>query len=115
MYPGEIRCPRHESIKCVNLAHQMPFTQAANRRIAGHGADGCGGMADQNNLTPHARRSGSGFRPGMATADDNDVGALDFNSNLFHVKHLLANAKAGKDRAENLLDTDTPRQSIKKT
>ena len=97
----------HKAVQSVDFPDQMTLAEAANRRIAGHGADGGEAMRHQRRLRAHAGGRGRGLTAGMAAADHNDVesglhGRLEcgpcsggrlrgqkeqIRQKMFHVKH----------------------------
>ena len=73
MGPSTVGGPPHHTIQRIDLAHQVPFTQSPNRRIAGHHADAGPLERDKRNAHAHARSSMRGFYPRMATAHNDDI------------------------------------------
>ena len=69
----KIREPPHRAAERVDLAHQLPFAQAADRGVAGHQRDRVEAQVQQQRFAPHARGGERGFAPGVAGADDDDV------------------------------------------
>ena len=65
--------PPHDAVQGIDLAHQVALAQPADRRIAGHFADGVDAMGDEQGPGAHARGNGRGFRAGMAAADHDHV------------------------------------------
>ena len=65
--------PAHQAVERIDLAHQMAFAEAADGRIAGHGADGRELMGHQRGPRAHAGSRGRGFTAGMAAADNDNV------------------------------------------
>ena len=63
----------HQAVERVDLPHQMALAEPADRRIAGHRADGREFVRHQRGFGAHPRRRGRGFAAGVAAADDNDV------------------------------------------
>ena len=103
-----IRSARDQTIKGINLAHQMTFAKASNRWIAGHRANGIAPKTDQGSARAHARCNRCSLCASMPAANDDNievairihlVRALDdahhsvkgrvsgYNLDLFHVKH----------------------------
>ena len=70
---GGIGDPAHQAVQRIDLADQMALAEPADRRIAGHRADGREAMRHQRGPGAHARGSRRGFAAGMAAADDDDV------------------------------------------
>ena len=70
---GGVGGARHHAVERVDLAHQMAFAEAADRRVAGHFADRRETMGDERGRCAGARRRGRGLAARMAAADDNDV------------------------------------------
>ena len=74
----------------------MAFAEAANGRIAGHGADGGESMRHQRGLRAHTSRRGRGFTAGMAAANHDDVEFLVESSLHLRLRcGLLAEAGTG--------------------
>ena len=65
--------PAHQAIQGVNLPDQMALAQSADRRIAGHRADGCKAMGHQGGRCAHTRSRTGGLAAGVASSDDDDV------------------------------------------
>ena len=63
----------HEAVQSIDFPDQMALAEAANGRIAGHGADGGEAMRHQRGLRAHARGRGRGLAAGMAAANHDDV------------------------------------------
>src|SRR5262249_53250217 len=112
---ARIRHPAHQAVQRVDLTHQVAFAEPADRRIAGHGADGGEPVRNQRGLGAHPGSSSRGFAAGMPAADYDhvefgahgallpEVGFLNkptkaawHRTRMFHVKHSgasLPNAK----------------------
>src|SRR5207248_1972465 len=71
--PGLVSGERHRSAQGVDLLDEVPFANAADRRIARHLAERLDAVREQQGATPHTRRSQCAFGAGMATTDDDDV------------------------------------------
>ena len=71
--PGLVGGARHHPVERVDLAHEMPLAEAADRRVAGHFADGRETMGHQRRRGARARRGGRRFAARVAAADDDDV------------------------------------------
>ena len=67
--------PAHQAVQRIDLADQMALAEAADRRIAGHRADGRKALGDQRRARAHARGRSRGLAAGMAAADDNHIEA----------------------------------------
>ena len=76
----------HQPIERIDLAHQMPLAQPADRRIARHGADGGEAVRDQRRSRAHARGGGRSLAAGMAATNHNHIEAS------IHRKHHLSRA-----------------------
>ena len=104
-----IRNPAHDPVQRIDLSNQMPLAQPADGRVARHHPDTSPTQRHQRRPRAHACRHMRGLRPGMPTADHDDV-------KMFHVKHLsLTQAKAGENLVENHLDIYPSYQRIKRT
>ncbi len=68
----------HQAVERIDFPYQMAFSEPANRRIAGHGADSRESMGDKGRFCPQTRRCGRGFTAGMAAADHDDIEFRDF-------------------------------------
>ncbi len=71
--PGFIRCDGHRATEGVDFLDQMSLADAADGRIAGHGAKGFDVVGQQQCLLTGACRRKCSFGAGMAAADDDDV------------------------------------------
>src|SRR5262249_6156403 len=70
---AEISDAPHKAVERVDLAHEMALTQASDRGIARHRADGREAMGDERDLGAHARGGRGGLAAGMAAAHDDDI------------------------------------------
>jgi hypothetical protein len=70
---AEISDAPHQAVERVDLAHEMALTQASDRGIARHRANGREAMGDERDLGAHARGGRGGLAPGMAAAHDDDI------------------------------------------
>ncbi len=77
----------HRPAERIDLLDQMPFADAADRRVAAHLAEGLEAMRQQQRGTAHARGGQRRFGAGMAAADDDDVEVL-------RIDHVRAGAGA---------------------
>ena len=75
----------HQAIECVHLADQVALPEPADRRIAGHLADGREPMREQNRVGTESGGRGCGFCARMASSDNDNVGPR-IHGFLFHVK-----------------------------
>jgi hypothetical protein len=73
MYARVISCAGHHTIKCINLARQMAFTDATNSRIAAHLAQCFQILGKQQRACTHTRGGGCRLGTGMPAADNYDV------------------------------------------
>ncbi|EXI71364.1 MAG: hypothetical protein AW07_03696 [Candidatus Accumulibacter sp. SK-11] len=71
--PGLVGRRRHRPAKRVDLLHEMPLADAANRRIAAHRTERLEVVRQQQGFHPHARRSKRRLGAGMAATNDDDV------------------------------------------
>ena len=80
-----VRHAAHQAVERIDLAHQMALAEPADRRIAGHRADGGEPMRDQRGARAHARGRRRGFAAGVAAADHDDVEyrAVDRHRSVF--------------------------------
>ena len=67
----------HKAIQGVDFPDQMAFSEPANRRIAGHGANGRELMGNQGRLGTHTGSRSRGFTAGMAAANHHDVESVE--------------------------------------
>src|SRR3546814_8155606 len=99
-----VRDAAHDPVERVDLAHQMPLAEAADRRIAGHLADGVEAVGHEQGARAQPRRRGRGFAAGMPAADDNDVPYLR------HGADFLRGTGPSQDRSfPELLDRKSTR------
>ena len=63
----------HQAVQSIDFADQMALAEAADGRIAGHGADGRELMGHQGRLRAHAGAGGRGLTAGMAAANHDNV------------------------------------------
>jgi len=97
-----------DTIKRVDLSHEMAFAKTADRRVARHDPDRGGGQRHQSGLRTHARHCMGGLCPRMAAADHHHV-------KLFHVKHpSLAETEAGEYFSENRFYINASYQRIER-
>ena len=82
----------HQAIQRVDLAHQVPFAEPPDRRVARHRADGRKLLRDQRRPCTHARSRRRGFAAGMAATDDDDIKARFYR--VLHNSELVAAAKS---------------------
>ena len=89
---GPVDRPAHDAVERIDLAHQMPLAEPADRRVARHLADRRPLMRQQHRARPEPRRRRRRLAPGMPAADHDDVVAR--NSRL-HDASEFKNAAAG--------------------
>ena len=65
--------PCHDTAHRIDFTRQMAFADTADRRIAAHLPDCFDVLRQQRRARTHASRRTGGFRPGVATTDDNDI------------------------------------------
>jgi hypothetical protein len=97
---------RHEPVKHVEFADQVPLADPADGRIARHLARIFRPEGEQPNTRAAPGRGSRGFTSGMAGADhQNVVHAPAITASAFHVKHqrLFAEAETAKKRVEHVL------------
>jgi hypothetical protein len=116
---GAVGGSRHQSVEDVELAHEVPLADPADRRIARHLSDVLGPKRQERDPRAPASRGSRSFASGMAAADDQNV-AHDrrLTSTVFHVKHrvpLLPEAEAGKQSIEEILDSGAPSEPVECT
>ena len=70
---GAVDRPAHEAVERVDLAHQMPLAEPADRRVARHLADRLALMGEQQRARPDPRRRRRRLAPGMPAADHDDI------------------------------------------
>ena len=70
---GPVDRPAHDAVERIDLAHQVPLAQSADRRIAGHLADRIEPVRQQQRAGAQPRRRGRGLAAGMAAADHDHV------------------------------------------
>jgi len=63
----------HQAVQSVDFPDQMALAEAADGRIAAHGADGRESVRHQGRLRSHTRSRGRGFTAGMAAANYDNV------------------------------------------
>ena len=64
---------RHGAAERIDLFHEVPLADAADRRVAGHRPQGFDIVGQQQGLLAGACGRERGFGAGMATADDDNV------------------------------------------
>ena len=94
----------HQAVQRVDLAHQMALAEPADRRIAGHRADGREAMGHQRGLRAHAGGRGRGFAAGVAAADHDDVEAISMAQGL---EYAAAFSRADRSRSKSVLSRET--------
>ncbi len=97
--PGAVDRPAHDAVERIDLAHQMPLAEPADRRIARHLADRRPLVRQQQRARPDPSRGRRRLAPGMPAANHDDVigreslvhgrGMYGAGRGLsrFHVKH----------------------------
>ena len=73
---GLVRDAAHQPVERIDLADEMALAEAADRRIAGHGADRGEAMRDQRRARAQARGRRRGLAAGMAAAHHDDIESL---------------------------------------
>ena len=82
---GLVSGASHQPVERVDLANEMSLAEPADRRIAGHFADGGEPLGHERGLGPAPGGGGGRFRSGVSPADHDDV---EPSGRLFHVKHI---------------------------
>ena len=73
LYARPVDGAAHDAVQSVDLAHQMALAEPADRRIAGHFADGFELVRDQQRLRAPPGRRRRRFAARMAAADHDDI------------------------------------------
>ena len=71
--PGAVDRPAHDAVERIDLAHQMPLAEPADRRVARHLADRRPLVRQQQRARPDPRRRRRRLAPGMPAADHDNV------------------------------------------
>ena len=71
--PGAVDGAAHDAVQGVDLAHEVALAQPADRRVAGHHADGLGLVGQQQGPGAEPGRRRRGLAAGMAAADHDHV------------------------------------------
>ena len=71
-----VRSTSDHAVESIDLAHQVPLTETANRGIAAHRSDGRKIEAHQRRARAHPGCRAGSLHPGVTAADDKDVEAL---------------------------------------
>jgi len=79
---GTIGGQAHEPVQRVHLPHQMPLADAADRRIAGHLADGGPTMRQQQRARAHARSSSRRLTARVPAANHHHVEPIRHAGNV---------------------------------
>ena len=105
--PGEVGDTAHDAVHRVDLAHEVALAETADGGVAGHDADIGAAQGDERGARAHAGGGMGCFGSGVSATDDDDIEIM------FHVKHpLLADAEAGENLVEDILDIDPAHQRI---
>ena len=70
---GRVRHAPHEPVQRIDLAHEMPFPEPADGRVARHGADRPETVRDEGRRSAEPRRGGSRLAARMAPAHHDHV------------------------------------------
>jgi hypothetical protein len=70
---GSVRGAGHQSVKGVHLAHEVTFSEPADRRVTRHRADLCWIVTDKGDSSAASRCRGGCFGAGVATANHDDI------------------------------------------
>lgn len=68
-----VGCRRHSTTQGVNLFHQMPLADAANRRVTGHLAQRFDAVGQQKRARADTGRRKRSLGAGVTAADNNDI------------------------------------------
>ncbi len=114
----------HDAVEGIDLANQVALAEAADRRIAGHDADGRQRLGHQGGAGAHARRGGRGFGAGVAAADHDNIefrahapsidgaGAVVKADDVSR-ETLFADTELAENHVQQILDIDPPRDPAK--
>ena len=94
MHGGVVRYAAHGSAQRVNFAHNLPFSDAADRRITGHLRHRIQALGDEQRFGAQLGGRQRGFTARVAAADNDDI--VFFFAN----KHLFPHAELGKNNPE---------------
>ena len=94
---GPVDRPRHDAVQRIDLAHQMAFRQAADRRVARHDADGLAIVGEQHGPRAGARCRRRRLAAGMTAADHDDIGFQ--GSRAIHPARVCTNDREVKQGA----------------
>ena len=94
---GPVDRPRHDAVQRIDLAHQMAFRQAADRRVARHDADGLAIVGEQHGPRAGARCRRRCLAAGMAAANHDDIRFQ--GSHGLHPARVCTNAREVKQGA----------------
>ena len=86
----------HDPVQRIYLAHQMAFTDAADRRITGHLTDGFETLRDEQRAGARASSRHRGFSACVTCANDNHVKAIRI------VSHDVINPVSGVNRPRSI-------------
>ncbi len=70
---GAVDRARHQAVERIDLAHEVAAAEAADRRVAGHRADGLPLVGQQQRARADPGARGGRLAAGMAAADDDHV------------------------------------------
>ncbi len=70
---GGVGDAAHQAVERVDLAHEVTFAEAADRRVAGQRADRLAPLRHQRGARAAARGGGGGLAAGMAATDHDDI------------------------------------------
>ena len=70
---GAVDHPAHDAVEGIDLAHEMPLAEPADRRVARHLADGVGLVGDQQGAGAEPGRRRGSLAARMAAAHDDHV------------------------------------------
>ena len=89
----------HQTVERIDLAHEMPFAQTADRRIAGHLADSLELMRNERRARAHAGGRSGRLAPGVPASHNNDVENpyAHVSNSWFYARHSrLAHTKEAR-------------------
>jgi hypothetical protein len=116
---------RDQPVEGIDLAHEMPFTQPSNRRVARHGADRIPAEAYQRGAGAQARRGGRSLATGMSASNDHNIKASRHGHALIDLGRFctvprgtqgssLSDAECAEQPVEHILHPDPAGDAIER-
>ena len=95
---GFIRCCRHGSTQGIDLAHQVTFADATDRRVATHCPQRIEVVGQQQRVCPRPGCGERGLGAGVTAADDDDIetGGIEHRNGLAAVRYRAADFTSGR-------------------